>query len=152
MKLTIIRDMGLVHVDGRGHDELDLSSVPAEVHAVQWDGTNGEIEYVGNDVPNDSITSLPSWAQAIANERKAVIDAEIAAEEKAEADRIAYENSTEGKADMARAKRDQLLAEVDWSAGSDVVMSDAMKTYRQALRDVPQQTGFPENIEWPTKP
>jgi hypothetical protein len=152
MKLTIIRDMGLVHIDGRGHDELDLSSVPAEVHAIQWDGLNGEIEYVSNDVPNDSITSLPSWAQAIADDRKAVIDAEVVAEEKAEADRIAYENSTEGKADMARAKRDQLLAEVDWSAGSDVVMSDAMKTYRQALRDVPQQTGFPENIEWPTKP
>lgn len=152
MKLTIIRDMGLVHVDGRGHDELDLSSVPAEVHAVQWDGTSGEIEYVSNDVPNEPITALPAWAESIANERKAVIDAEIAAEEKAEADRIAYENSTEGKADMARAKRDQLLAEVDWSAGSDVVMSDAMKTYRQALRDVPQQTGFPENINWPTKP
>lgn len=152
MKLTIIRDMGLVHVDGRGHDELDLSSVPAEVHAVQWDGTSGEIEYVSNDVPNALITSLPSWAQAIADERKAVIDAEIAEEEKAEADRIAYENSTEGKAKAARRERDRLLSDVDWAAGTDVTMSDAMKVYRQALRDVPQQAGFPENINWPTKP
>jgi hypothetical protein len=152
MKLTIIRDMGLVHVNGRGHDELDLSSVPAEVHAVQWDGTNGEIEYVSNDVPNDSITSLPSWAESIANERKSVIDAEIEAEEKAEADRIAYENSTEGKAEAARRERDRLLSDVDWAAGTDVNMSEEMRAYRQALRDVPQQAGFPESIDWPTKP
>lgn len=152
MKLTIIRDMGLVHVDGRGHDELDLSSVPADVHAVQWDGSNGEIEYVSNDVPNEAITALPSWAESIANERKAVIDAEIAEEEKAEADRIAYENSTEGKAEAARSKRDALLAETDWTANSDVIMSDEMAVYRQALRDITSQAGFPESIDWPTKP
>ena len=152
MKLTIIRDMGLVHVDGRGHDELDLSSVPAEVHAVQWDGTVGEIEYVSNDVPNEAITSLPEWAESIANDRKAAIDAEIAEEEKAEADRIAYENSTEGKAESARAQRDSLLAETDWTANSDVVMSEEMATYRQALRDITTQAGFPESIDWPTKP
>lgn len=152
MRLTIIRDMGLVHVDGRGHDELDLSSVPADVHAVQWYGSNGEIEYVSNDVPNEAITSLPSWVESIANERKAVIDAEIAAEVKAEADAKAYAESTEGKSEAARYKRDSLLKEVDWSAGSDVVMSEAMATYRQALRDVPQQAGFPDTIEWPVKP
>lgn len=148
MRLTIIRDMGLVHVDGRGHDELDLSSMPADVHAVQWYGSNGEIEYVSNDVPNESITSLPAWAESIANERKAVIDVEIAAE----ADAKAYAESTDGKSDAARAQRDSLLLEVDWSAGSDVVMSDAMKAYRQALRDVPQQAGFPDTIVWPVKP
>ena len=152
MRLTIIRDMGLVHIDGRGHDELDLSSVPAEVHAVQWYGANGEIEYVSNDVPNESITSLPTWAESIASERKAIIDAEIAAEAKAEADAKAYAESTEGKSDAARAQRDALLKEVDWSAGSDVTMSDAMKAYRQALRDVPQQAGFPDTIVWPVKP
>ena len=31
-------------------------------------------------------------------------------------------------------------------------MSDDMKTYRQALRDVPTQAGFPHTITWPTKP
>ena len=81
-----------------------------------------------------------------------IIDAEIAEEEKVEADRLAYENSSEGKAKYARLDRDYLLREVDWSAGSDVTMSDAMKAYRQALRDVPQQAGFPDTIEWPVKP
>jgi len=48
-----------------------------------------------------------------------------------------------------RAQRNQLLAETDWTASSDVTMSDAMKVYRQALRDVPSQSGFPTTIIWP---
>jgi len=52
----------------------------------------------------------------------------------------------------ARSKRDELLKETDHYALADVTMSDAMKTYRQALRDVPQQTDFPGTINWPTKP
>ena len=51
-----------------------------------------------------------------------------------------------------RKNRNSLLAKTDWTANSDVTMSDAMKTYRQALRDVPQQAGFPGTISWPTKP
>ncbi len=48
-----------------------------------------------------------------------------------------------------RAVRDSKLQETDWAAGSDVVMTDEMKTYRQALRDIPQQEGFPYNVNWP---
>jgi len=33
-----------------------------------------------------------------------------------------------------------------------VSMTEAMTAYRQALRDVPQQEGFPQTITWPTKP
>lgn len=64
---------------------------------------------------------------------------------KTAADRAAQE-ATE------RATRDTLLKETDHFALSDVTMTDAMKTYRQALRDVPQQSEFPDNITWPTKP
>tara|TARA_R100000664_G_scaffold16186_1_gene24909 strand:- start:3530 stop:4003 length:474 start_codon:yes stop_codon:yes gene_type:complete len=56
------------------------------------------------------------------------------------------------KAVSERATRNQLLAETDWTANSDVTMSDGMTTYRQALRDVPAQEGFPLDITWPTKP
>ena len=55
-------------------------------------------------------------------------------------------------AKSARVERDALLKETDHYVLSDVTMSDAMKTYRQALRDVPQQTDFPSTISWPTKP
>tara|TARA_B110000902_G_scaffold239412_1_gene288055 strand:- start:350 stop:628 length:279 start_codon:yes stop_codon:yes gene_type:complete len=52
----------------------------------------------------------------------------------------------------ARDKRDNLLATTDWTASSDVIMPTAMTTYRQALREVPTQGGFPSEVTWPTKP
>jgi hypothetical protein len=51
-----------------------------------------------------------------------------------------------------RATRDAKLAETDWTALSDVTMSAEMTAYRQALRDVPAQAGFPHNVTWPSKP
>ena len=52
-----------------------------------------------------------------------------------------------------RMERNILLAETDYAALPDTTeMSDAMKTYRQALRDVPAQEGFPSDITWPEKP
>ena len=51
-----------------------------------------------------------------------------------------------------RSERDKKLAETDWMALSDVTMSDAWKNYRQALRDVTAQEGFPDTVTWPTKP
>lgn len=49
-----------------------------------------------------------------------------------------------------RTERNMLLAETDYAALPDTPeMSDAMKAYRQALRDVPAQEGFPTDITWP---
>ena len=45
-----------------------------------------------------------------------------------------------------------LLASTDYLALVDATLTDAMRTYRQALRDVPQQEGFPNTITWPEKP
>jgi hypothetical protein len=55
-------------------------------------------------------------------------------------------------ASAVRSERDAKLAATDWMALSDVTMSDDWKTYRQALRDVPAQSGFPNSITWPTEP
>ena len=55
-------------------------------------------------------------------------------------------------AKSARSQRDSLLAATDWMALSDVTMSAEMATYRQALRDITAQEGFPHSITWPTKP
>lgn len=59
-------------------------------------------------------------------------------------------------ADEIRARRDKLLAATDWTqtldAPIDTATRDAMRTYRQALRDVPQQDGFPADIQWPELP
>jgi len=65
----------------------------------------------------------------------------------------AYDASESAKlAKNERAKRDELLKETDHYGLSDVTMSAEMATYRQALRDVPQQTDFPSTISWPEKP
>jgi hypothetical protein len=53
-------------------------------------------------------------------------------------------------AQEARDMRDRLLAASDWTQVADApVDAAAWATYRQALRDVPQQAGFPDNITWP---
>jgi hypothetical protein len=51
-----------------------------------------------------------------------------------------------------RMSRNKLLSSTDWMALSDVTMSAEWATYRQSLRDVTGQTGFPYGIVWPTKP
>ncbi len=69
------------------------------------------------------------------------------------AQKTAYDTAnTAVRAAAERDVRNNLLKETDHYALSDVTMTDAMKTYRQALRDVPQQTDFPGTISWPEKP
>ena len=54
-----------------------------------------------------------------------------------------------------RSERNSLLAETDWYANSDVTMSDAIKTYRQELRDITQGLTTAEEVEavvFPNKP
>ena len=51
-------------------------------------------------------------------------------------------------------KRQQLLESSDWTQLPDVPIStkNAWAGYRQALRDITDQDGFPDNIDWPTQP
>ena len=52
-----------------------------------------------------------------------------------------------------RSQRDNLLAATDWTQVADAPVDQAAwAVYRQALRDVPAQAGFPDNVTWPTKP
>jgi len=78
------------------------------------------------------------------------VEVEMTAEEIAERDSLAI-TETEYKSSYNRTKRNELLAESDWMAGSDYTMTDAWKTYRQALRDLPAADGFPD-VDFPTKP
>ena len=57
--------------------------------------------------------------------------------------------------DTLRKQRNRLLAETDWWASSDLVMSDERKAYRQALRDLPSGLDTEEKVKgatFPTKP
>ena len=59
-------------------------------------------------------------------------------------------------ADKARAKRNALLSDTDWivimhtEKGTNIPME--WEVYRQALRDITDQAGFPFDVVWPTKP
>ena len=77
-----------------------------------------------------------------------------AAEETArDAEEAAYLAGADDRlAAEARYKRNNLLAATDWTANSDVTMTTEMTAYRQALRDVPTQAGWPTTINWPTAP
>ncbi|WP_033576726.1 tail fiber assembly protein [Dickeya chrysanthemi] len=56
-------------------------------------------------------------------------------------------------AEDARRQRDNLLTASDWTQVSDApVDQQAWRTYREILRQVPEQAGFPLNIAWPSQP
>lgn len=71
-------------------------------------------------------------------------------EEEFESDRLP------GITAQARAQRDKLLLDTDWTQTLDAPIDEdskaAYRAYRQALRDVPEQEGFPQDIVWPELP
>ena len=80
------------------------------------------------------------------SEEKTLRDIEVAA----------WNNGALNRAlEKLREKRNSLLIQTDWTANSDVTMSSAMTTYRQALRDLPSGLDTVEKCEnatFPTKP
>jgi len=56
---------------------------------------------------------------------------------------------TEGQ---IRNQRDNLIAATDWWATAYRTMTAEQTAYRQTLRDITDQAGFPTDITWPTKP
>jgi len=83
-RVTIIPVDGAVYKDNINYIDLDLSScgIPADVHALQWDGTAGHIEFTDTR-ENEEITVLPDWANACVakwDEAKAAQEAAEAAE------------------------------------------------------------------------
>ena len=71
---------------------------------------------------------------------------------KSEADQQTYQNTIKSRG--VRGERDKLLAETDWRdlPSYPGTNQDGWRTYRQALRDLPSQAGFPNNVTWPAKP
>lgn len=68
MRVTIIPADGFVSIDGEGYTSLDLSFVGADIHALQWYETEGEIERQDNRgriILNEVITDLSPYQQAL---------------------------------------------------------------------------------------
>jgi hypothetical protein len=77
-------------------------------------------------------------------------------EEEAEWDAIAAtaeQRRTEAQSAEVRTERSRRLAACDWTQLPDApVNAEAWAAYRQALRDVPDQAGFPWEVTWPEQP
>lgn len=70
MRLTIVPSDRIVLIDGVAKFDIDLSFCPPEVHAVQWYGTFGWVEFKENydtleKAPNQRIEDLGIYQQAI---------------------------------------------------------------------------------------
>ena len=85
--------------------------------------------------------------------RRQMTDAE---EDARDAEELLWANESFDRAiETLRIDRNRRIVETDYLALSDVTMSDAWKTYRQALRDITSQTPTDDrltNINWPTEP
>ena len=66
------------------------------------------------------------------------------------------EMTDEELASRARMRRDSMISRTDFYVQPDYPSDpeglEAVKAYRQALRDVPEQSGFPRNVQWPAMP
>ena len=107
--------------------------------------------YARNGVEQDA---NGNWVQAWAEKNmfSKYTDGEGVVHTKAQQE-TAYQDGLDATAaKSARTDRDSRLALTDFHGLTDTVMSEEMTTYRQALRDVPEQLGFPGEITWPESP
>jgi hypothetical protein len=145
MKLTIVIPDKLVCKDGLCYTPLDWDGLDTQFHALQWDETEGWIEFT-DARPNSIITELPQWATNALNAW------DVANQPKSEEPPPAYLN---------KAKAVSYLANTDWASIPDV--SDPTKSnpylinvqdyvnYRNVLRAI--AVNPPEGfINWPTPP
>lgn len=163
-RVTIVPADRLVIVDGQA---LTFEfSAPERMHALQWDGLQGHIEWkgYGHEPPRNELLTADSYADRVApyvkmwEEEKTRLE-QAAAE--AEAARLAEYNSEAARFERLRAERDRRLAETDYLLMADYPLSENQRTvlqvYRQALRDLPSQEGAPwdgggESTPWPAAP
>lgn len=125
-------------------------------------------DFVGVEIPHQSRTQrsniLRMWLRNFVAENPALWREKQINDEQGNLQAITIEaipqpteaEIAEQKANSARAQRDRLLSQTDYLVSGDYPISAddlaAVKEYRQALRDVPTQTGFPDDIEWPELP
>lgn len=165
--VIIVPSDRLIIVDGTPL-QFDFPA-PENMHALQWHGDNGHIEWT-DDInhpltPDDYEVDVAPFV-TLWEAEKARLDEEAAT---AEASRIAEYNSTPARAARIRSERDRRLNATTWlverhkeqtegNIETSITEEDyaALLTYRQALRDLPQQQGFPwsgdinaPDVPWP---
>lgn len=157
--VTVVPADNLIIVDGK--DLVFPFDAPANLHALQWRVDSGHTEWT--DAPNKPLT-MEDYDDQVApfvtlwQDEKARID-QAAAE--AEAARLAEYNSETARFERLRAERDRRLTATDYLLMQDYPLDntrkEAVRLYRQALRDLPSQEGAPwdgggKETPWPAAP
>tara|TARA_R100000781_G_scaffold2220_2_gene3638 strand:+ start:1693 stop:1956 length:264 start_codon:yes stop_codon:yes gene_type:complete len=62
---TVIKADKAIYKDGVSIAGCDMSELPEDFHALQWDGTNGHIEYTGYEKPNLAVSSKSEIESAL---------------------------------------------------------------------------------------
>ena len=167
--VIVVPEDKLIIVDGTPLT-LDFT-YPSGLHAIQWDGQQGHIEWDDDynwPLSADDATAYDDEVApyvALWQAEKVRLEQEAAARaaEKAEAEaaRLAEYNSAAARAIRLRTERDACLTVTDKYLLSDYPISAedlaTVKAYRQALRDLPAQEGAPfdgggDETPWPAIP
>lgn len=144
-RITIINnDDGTVDVNlnGENVENVPTSNLDSTIHAVQWYGDRGEVEYSDR---NEEITDFSQFD-------------EVMKDRQAEIDRLAQEalDNEPSEEEKVRIERNELLSSTDWIVVKHVDLGQSVpqewSEYRQALRDITEQAEFPDNVDWPTEP
>ena len=111
-------------------DEREVTHEAVSNMDTPWSGYGYTTYEIRTQLPSAALETAPDqWAEII---KQADYDAAAA---------------------VVRAQRDKLIAATDWTVLGDAKTVKAdWKAYRQALRDVPEQAGFPYAVVWPTPP
>ena len=159
--VTVVPGDRLIIVDGEAIVFESPFPAPSNLHALQWNGTSGHIEWEDDynwplepEAYNDEVAPYVALWQA----EKDRLD-KAAAE--AEAARLTEYNSDPARYERLRTERDRRIAATDYLLMPDYPLPEdsraAVQAYRQALRDLPAQDGAPwdgggEGTPWPAMP
>ena len=141
----LIERDNLQSILGKGVDLDDLSAIV----------TAGYVKYDNLPMPDDAMLNGRYDQEFVPDTDVEIVTGHWSNAWKI-ADRTMSTSETAAAKDRAyrelRMQRDNLLSKTDFYANSDVTMPDNIKTYRQALRDLPANTADPYNITWPEDP
>lgn len=159
--VTVVPGDRLIIVDGEAIVFESPFPAPSNLHALQWNGTSGEIEWTDDynwplelEAYEEEVAPYVAlWQAEKARREKAAAEAEAA--------RLAEYNSEPARFERLRAERGRRIAATDYLIMPDYPLNDSYRRmveyYRQALRDLPTQEGAPwdgggEATPWPAMP
>lgn len=134
--------------------EDELRRWAKENNGPSWDRTTDEVlEALGADVVFEGPQAQPTRYQIAYRDGVQQMDGKWYTKYSVadlDAEGIAAKDAEQAKS--VREQRNQKLKDTDWTQVADAPVDQAAwSAYRQALRDVPSQVGFPWDVQWPVE-